>query len=91
MGAVVGEEAGEKEIAVAVLVGCGGAGGIEVHDLVVSRFVGWPCGLRWGAGVAGAGEGGPVVLHLGAEGAVFRANGHAGAGVQGAEDVLDIV
>ena len=73
-------------------VGLGFGVGVEVHDLpVVFGAVGGPDGEVGGVGVAVAGEVGPVLLDFGRESAVFGTYGGLLAGVEGSEDVLDVV
>ena len=63
-----------------------------MHDLVlVGRRAGGPVGQAGAVGVAGAGEVGPVLADLVGELAVFGAPDGLGAGVERAEDVLDVV
>src|SRR5580704_10350058 len=85
-------DAVEEEVAVALGVGFGFGVGVEVHDLpLVCRVVGGPVGEAGAVGVAGAGEVGPVGADLVGELAVFGTPGGFGAGVEGAEDVFDVV
>ena len=87
-----GPDAVEEQVAGALGVGFGFGGGVEVHDLpVVLGAIGRPDGEVGGVGVAVAGEVGPVLLDLGGEGAVFGTDGGSLAGVEGAEDVFDVV
>src|ERR1700733_7707529 len=82
----------EEEVTVALGVGFGGGGGVEVHELPLGGgVVGGPDGKAGGVGVTGAGEVRPVGADEVGELAVFGAPGGLGAGVQGAEDVLDVV
>ena len=81
----------EEEVAGAEGVGPGFGGGIEVHDLPLGGAVGGPGGDFGTVGIAVAGEVGPVELHLFGEGAVFGADGGLLAGVEGTEDVFDVV
>ena len=55
------------------------------------RLVGGPFGEAGTVGVAGAGEVGPVGADLVGEFTVFRTPDGLGAGVEGAEDVFDVV
>src|SRR6266851_5049914 len=86
----------EEEVACALGVGFGFGGGVEVHDLPLGSFfaggvVGGPVGKAGAVGVAGAGEVGPVGADLFGELAVFGTPDGFGAGVEGAEDVFDVV
>ena len=56
-----------------------------------SAGVGGPVGEAGAVGVAGAGEVGPVAADLVGELAVFGTPDGLGAGVEGAEDVFDVV
>ena len=63
-----------------------------MHDLPVGGGpVGGPGGEVGSVGVAVASEVGPVLLHLVGEGAVLGTDGGLLAGVEGAEDVFDVV
>ena len=81
----------EEFVAGAGGVGSGGDGGVEVDEGVAGVVVFGPVGDACAVGVAGFGEVGPVGHDLLAEGAVFGADVPAGASVESAEDVFDVV
>src|SRR6185503_11595938 len=82
----------EKEIARAVSIGFGLRVGIEVHHLIlVCRGAGGPLGQTRAVRVAGTGEVGPVLADLVGKFAVLGPPDRLGTGVEGAEDILDIV
>jgi len=80
----------QKLVARAQGLRAGGNGAVQVNERVVLVVPG-PRGQAKAVGVAGFGEVGPISHHLLAQLAVFGADGLAGARVEGAEDVLDIV
>src|SRR5258705_716476 len=88
---VFSPDAVEEEVGVALGVRLGFGVGVEVHDLPLLRLVYRPVGEAGGVGVSGAGEVGPIGADLVGELAVFGTPDGLGAGVEGVEDVSDVV